>query len=47
VPADAVPQAELAAEAVAGELRARASAMRRLRWALDPRPLVGAVPRRD
>jgi hypothetical protein len=46
VPPEAVPDAERAVEAVAGELRAQASAVRRLRWALDPRPLLGAVKRR-
>jgi transglutaminase-like putative cysteine protease len=46
VPAEAVPQAEQAVIAVATELRAQASAVRRVGWALDPRPLVGALQRR-
>ncbi|MDQ4098173.1 MAG: transglutaminase domain-containing protein, partial [Actinomycetota bacterium] len=43
---EAVPPARQAAEAVSEELRGQVSATRRLRWALDPRPLVDTVRRR-
>jgi transglutaminase-like putative cysteine protease len=43
VPADAVPPARQAADAVALELRSQASRIQRLRWQLDPRPLADAA----
>jgi transglutaminase-like putative cysteine protease len=43
---EAVPPARHAAEAIGEELRGQVSTTRRLWWALDPRPLVGAVRRR-
>jgi hypothetical protein len=43
VPGEAVPEAQSTAAAVARELRAQVGVVRRLRWALDPRPLVAGM----
>jgi hypothetical protein len=43
LPAEAVPRAEQAAETVVTYLRDQAGPAKRLRWALDPRPLVDAM----
>ncbi|MGH9277989.1 MAG: transglutaminase TgpA family protein, partial [Acidimicrobiales bacterium] len=43
VPVDLVPEAQATAGAVVRELRDQAGLMRRMRWDLDPRPLVSAI----
>lgn len=47
ISADAVPVAQNTASAVALELRGQTSAVRRVLWSLDPRPMVEALAKRE